>query len=408
MGVVKMSMSKVRSGRVKFGDETVKDFMEDYFYRGVSKAGCMEKYGVSRRTAGRMIDGEGRYGSLLSDVVKAKSEQGVFCSIVEEKEKGKGSKKSGKVSRASGKPGTVGEIKNVYEMYIVKKWSLGKIVEVTGWGETTIKEWLKKPARGFSKNALRAQVEFGIDFPDCSDYWKTEGLEETEKTKSESDCSEKLPTAKCGCERVVDDESGGVSRDGKKKGDTVGESTVKGSDKVVSVRSRHSRYRVVFRPDSVISRRREGVPSLLKLAVYLRDEMSCVYCGRGVEDGIEMSVDHIIPRSKYGPDTGDNLVTACKRCNTTRGNISVSEFCKKNAGILSDSPDVIEREINEQLMLSVNRSSVNMRCAKGLLKSMKNLSGVFSYIKEKLYNESSSSNFCFIIFKQRLLARFGH
>ena len=388
-----VQVSKARSGRVKFDDKTVKNFLGDYFYRGVSKAGCVEKYGVSRRTAGRMINGEGRYGSLLLDVVNAKSERGVFCSIVEEKEKEKESEKSGKVSRVSGKPGTVGEIKKVYEMYIVKKWSLGKIVAVTGRGKTTIKEWLKKPARGFSKNALQAQVEFGIDFPDHLANGK---LMSWELANSENDCSE---TTKCGCERVVQDESSEVNRDGEKKGDTVEESVVKGSDKMVSVRSRHSRYRVVFH---------KKIPSPLKLAVYLRDEMSCVYCGRGVEADIEMSVDHVIPSSKNGSDTGDNLVTACKRCNNAKGDSSLSEFCKKNAGILNDSPDMIKREITGQLTLSVNRWSVNMRCAKGLLKSMKSLSGVLPYIKEKLKNESSSSNFDFIIFKQRLLARFGH
>jgi len=37
----------------------------------------------------------------------------------------------------------------------------------------------------------------------------------------------------------------------------------------------------------------------------------CLYCGTKQN----ISTDHIIPRSKGGPDTADNSVTACKKCN---------------------------------------------------------------------------------------------
>ncbi len=76
-----------------------------------------------------------------------------------------------------------------------------------------------------------------------------------------------------------------------------------------------------------------------RLSIYMRDGMRCVYCSRSLEsasvaaDGGEMSLtlDHVIPRSKGGDDEADNLVTACKRCKTARGNMSLAAFSRKAA-----------------------------------------------------------------------------
>jgi hypothetical protein len=54
--------------------------------------------------------------------------------------------------------------------------------------------------------------------------------------------------------------------------------------------------------------------------------MQCQYCCLSVEDGIELSIDHIIPRSKGGDNDPKNLVTACKPCNTLRGNTTIFKF----------------------------------------------------------------------------------
>jgi len=42
---------------------------------------------------------------------------------------------------------------------------------------------------------------------------------------------------------------------------------------------------------------------------------SCCYCGT---DG-KLSLDHLIPTAKGGPETGDNVVWACRRCNSSKG-----------------------------------------------------------------------------------------
>lgn len=49
--------------------------------------------------------------------------------------------------------------------------------------------------------------------------------------------------------------------------------------------------------------------------MFNRDGFRCRYCGCGVEDGTELTVDHVIPVSKDGPTDLGNLVTACWPCN---------------------------------------------------------------------------------------------
>ncbi|MBW4553832.1 MAG: HNH endonuclease [Aphanocapsa sp. GSE-SYN-MK-11-07L] len=48
-----------------------------------------------------------------------------------------------------------------------------------------------------------------------------------------------------------------------------------------------------------------------------RDSHSCQYCGYTGED---LTLDHVIPRSRGGGDTWENMVTACVRCNVRKGN----------------------------------------------------------------------------------------
>lgn len=51
-------------------------------------------------------------------------------------------------------------------------------------------------------------------------------------------------------------------------------------------------------------------------ALMARDDYTCQYCGR--RDG-GLTVDHVIPRSKGGRSTWENMVTCCVRCNNKKG-----------------------------------------------------------------------------------------
>ncbi len=51
--------------------------------------------------------------------------------------------------------------------------------------------------------------------------------------------------------------------------------------------------------------------------IMLRDEDTCQYCGKRSRD---LTLDHIIPRSRGGQGTWENLVASCRSCNGRKGN----------------------------------------------------------------------------------------
>ncbi len=52
--------------------------------------------------------------------------------------------------------------------------------------------------------------------------------------------------------------------------------------------------------------------------LFARDASRCQYCGRKFRTP-ELSVDHVVPRSRGGRTTWDNVVCACMRCNVRKG-----------------------------------------------------------------------------------------
>ncbi len=56
-------------------------------------------------------------------------------------------------------------------------------------------------------------------------------------------------------------------------------------------------------------------PAFTRFNLFLRDAFTCQYCG-SAED---LTFDHVIPRSRGGRTTWENIVTACTRCNLTKG-----------------------------------------------------------------------------------------
>ncbi|WNB17232.1 HNH endonuclease [Marivirga arenosa] len=60
---------------------------------------------------------------------------------------------------------------------------------------------------------------------------------------------------------------------------------------------------------------------LTRQNVFKRDSHECQYCGTSKD----LTLDHLIPRSKGGKSKWTNLVTACKRCNTRKGNSTPEE-----------------------------------------------------------------------------------
>ncbi len=54
---------------------------------------------------------------------------------------------------------------------------------------------------------------------------------------------------------------------------------------------------------------------ITRRAVFARDSWTCQYCGTTTH----LTVDHVIPRSRGGPSSWDNIVTSCAPCNRRKG-----------------------------------------------------------------------------------------
>ncbi|MGH6986541.1 MAG: HNH endonuclease [Caulobacteraceae bacterium] len=84
-------------------------------------------------------------------------------------------------------------------------------------------------------------------------------------------------------------------------------------DEVVRSPSMEMRLPSVVSLRSYIAQDRS--PAFTRFNVFLRDGFSCQYCGAGDD----LTFDHVVPRSRGGRTTWENIVTACARCNLAKG-----------------------------------------------------------------------------------------
>lgn len=81
----------------------------------------------------------------------------------------------------------------------------------------------------------------------------------------------------------------------------------------------------IIRVPSFIKMQFQKVP-LTRQNIFKRDAYTCAYCGE-TEKKL-LTLDHVLPQSKGGPNTWDNLVTACKKCNGEKGDLLLEEYGK--------------------------------------------------------------------------------
>ncbi|MEX2353968.1 MAG: HNH endonuclease [Gammaproteobacteria bacterium] len=62
-----------------------------------------------------------------------------------------------------------------------------------------------------------------------------------------------------------------------------------------------------------------AIPPLTNRELFLRDAHLCMYCGNEYSEH-SLTRDHVIPISRGGRDRWSNVVTACRQCNTRKGN----------------------------------------------------------------------------------------
>lgn len=62
-------------------------------------------------------------------------------------------------------------------------------------------------------------------------------------------------------------------------------------------------------------------------AIRARDGERCVYCARTAEQsGAHLHLDHLTPKAHGGEDVASNLVLACRRCNSARQALTLTQW----------------------------------------------------------------------------------
>ncbi|MBK9314736.1 MAG: HNH endonuclease [Acidobacteria bacterium] len=96
--------------------------------------------------------------------------------------------------------------------------------------------------------------------------------------------------------------------------------------------------------------------SLSRKNILLRDHNTCQYCGRVFAQS-ELTLDHVVPKSRGGTSNWDNLVAACKKCNNRKGSDMPDEAGMK----LLKRPQSFGLHVNRQIMRYLGRSDAAWR-----------------------------------------------
>jgi 5-methylcytosine-specific restriction endonuclease McrA len=74
--------------------------------------------------------------------------------------------------------------------------------------------------------------------------------------------------------------------------------------------------------------KKDRIPLNLRRSVIERDGYHCVYCDEDLTNS-EIHLDHIIPESRGGTTTYENLQVTCRKCNLSKGVLTEDEFTNR-------------------------------------------------------------------------------
>lgn len=96
--------------------------------------------------------------------------------------------------------------------------------------------------------------------------------------------------------------------------------------------------------------------ALSRKNILLRDRNTCQYCAIVLASG-ELTLDHVVPRSRGGLSTWENLVACCHSCNRTKGNQLLVETSMK----LLREPRAFNLHTSRHIMRMIGRSDSKWR-----------------------------------------------
>ena len=86
--------------------------------------------------------------------------------------------------------------------------------------------------------------------------------------------------------------------------------------------------------------------SVSKHRILKRDKFKCVYCG----NQRDLTIDHVIPKSRGGKNTWSNMVTSCGKCNHKKGDRTPEEAGFNS--VYPKEPTMFSDIINHDLLVA--------------------------------------------------------
>src|ERR1043165_3361834 len=105
---------------------------------------------------------------------------------------------------------------------------------------------------------------------------------------------------------------------------TVSVEELDGDRVLRSARAEYPVPSVIRRRIYINVRRRREASRMKRLRIYMRDKFRWQYCG-DKKTAAELTLDHILPRSRGGDNSPVNVVAACLACNNRKGDRTPAE-----------------------------------------------------------------------------------
>jgi len=118
---------------------------------------------------------------------------------------------------------------------------------------------------------------------------------------------------------------------------------IKNDVDVIRTETTHYEKPLIIRLLKYISHKMKNL-RINRQRIYKRDNNECVYCGSKKE----LTIDHIIPKSRGGKNIWNNLITCCLHCNLKKGDKTPDEakmplrFIPKTPSFLSNDSSIIK------------------------------------------------------------------
>jgi len=127
-----------------------------------------------------------------------------------------------------------------------------------------------------------------------------------------------------------------------------------------SAQAIHSARRIVRLPSVIRLLEYRRIPmqarSLSRKNILMRDRYTCQYCLRTLPS-VELTLDHVVPRSRAGESAWENLVACCHPCNNRKGSRTPEEAGMK----LTRQPRPFSLHTSRHLMRLLGKSDDQWR-----------------------------------------------